>query len=369
MTERERVLSILQRKQPDQLPWYADLAYWTYGLEVDGKYPEEYKNTFADNGLQKLHRDLGIGFYLQGFQPFSGTTPGYETKWEKDGNRTTQRLCCPGGKELVEISEFSRTSYSQGVLKHMVETADDLKLYCEMLENTTYAPEYAFAETRYKTIGDNGVVLCYTPKSPLMHLIAIVSGVENFTYMLMDEEETVLDCLSRMEKKFDEACELVVKSPAECIMIPENITSECVKPFYELMEGYHKKWTDRIRAAGKYSFVHQDGTVRGLIGELSKRSGFDVIEAVTPKPVGDVEIGEVRDLVLPETIIWGGMPGGLFREDSFSDEDFDAHLMHCIEVMTKTPNYVLGVADQVVPGSTVRRLRRVRELVDQYGQY
>ena len=152
-------------------------------------------------------------------------------------------------------------------------------------------------------------------------------------------------------------------------MIPENITSECVKPFYELMEGYHKKWTDRIRAAGKYSFVHQDGTVRGLVGELSKRSGFDVIEAVTPKPVGDVTIEEARELVRPETIIWGGMPGGFFREDSLSDADFDAHLMHCIEVMTGSPNYVLGVADQVVPGSSVRRLRRVRELVDRYGRY
>ena len=85
--------------------------------------------------------------------------------------------------------------------------------------------------------------------------------------------------------------------------------------------------------------------------------------------MGDVTIEEARELVLPETIIWGGMPGGFFREDSLSDADFDAHLMHCIEVMTKSPNYVLGVADQVVPGSTVRRLRRVRELVDQYGKY
>ena len=353
MTERERVLSILQKKQPDQLPWCADLTYWTHGMETDKTYPEEYRDTWYDNGFQKLHRDLGIGFYLQGYEPFSAQ----------------HRRIRSNGRELTEISEYSSKSYSWGVLKHLVEDAEDLKFYCEMLEDTVYTPNYELAEKRYETAGDNGVVLCYTPKSPLMRLVALESGVENFTYMLLDEEETVLDCLKRMEKKFDEACELVVKSPAECIMIPENITSECVKPFYELMEGYHKKWTDRIRAAGKYSFVHQDGTVRGLIGELSKRSGFDVIEAVTPKPVGDVTLEEARELVLPETIIWGGMPGGFFREDSLSDADFDAHLMHCIEVMTKSPNYVLGVADQVVPGSTVRRLRRVRELVDQYGKY
>ena len=82
-----------------------------------------------------------------------------------------------------------------------------------------------------------------------------------------------------------------------------------------------------------------------------------------------MKISEVRELVLPSISIWGGMPGGIFREDSFSDRDFDAHLLHCIEVMTQSPNYVLGVADQVVPGSSKRRLRRVREMVDLYDRY
>lgn len=368
MTERERMLSILQRKQPDQLPWCADLIYWTFGMETDHTYPEKYRNTWYDNSFQQLHRDLGIGFYLQGYEPFRAYHPHFEETWEQNGRRGIRRIRSKDG-ELTEISEFSEKSYSWGIIKHLVEDADELKLYCEMLENSTFTPNYELAEKRYETAGDNGVVLCYTPRSPLMRLVALESGIENFTYMMADEEEAVLECLGRMEKKFDEACALVVASPAECIMIPENITSECVRPFYELMEGYHKKWTDRIRAAGKYSFVHQDGTVRGLVGELSKRSGFDVIEAVTPKPVGDIEIGEVRELVLPSTIIWGGMPGGFFREDSLSDRDFDAHLLHCIEVMTQSPNYVLGVADQVVPGSSERRLRRVREMVDLYGKY
>ena len=368
MTERERVLHILQKKQPDQLPWCADLTYWRFGLETDGVYPAQYRDTWYDNGFQQLHRDLGIGFYLQGYEPFSAQHPHFEESWERQGGRSIHRVRSKG-RELTEVSEYSAKSYSWGVVKHLVENAEELKFFCEMLADTVYTPSYELAEKRYETAGTNGVVLCYTPKSPLMQLVALASGVENFTYMLMDEEETVLDCLKQMERKFDEACELVVKSPAECIMIPENITSECVKPFYELMEGYHKKWTDRIRAAGKYSFVHQDGTVRGLIGELSKRSGFDVIEAVTPKPVGDITLEEARELVLPETIIWGGMPGGYFREDSTSDEEFDAHLMGCIEIMTKSPNYVLGVADQVVPGSSERRLHRVRELVDLYGKY
>lgn len=368
MTERQRILSILRREQPDQLPWCADLAYWIEGLRIDGRYPPQYENTECDNGLQKLHRDLGAGFYLQGYEPFTAQPQGYEEIVERNG-RTQIRRLRSSTRELTEISEFSRISYSWGITKHLVENADDLKVYCDMLEQTRFATDYVLADQRYRTVKDNGVVLCYTPKSPLMRLIALESGVENFTYMLLDEESTILDCLQRMEKKFDEAAALAVASPAECIMIPENITSECVKPFYPLMEGYHRKWTAKIRNAGKYSFVHQDGTVRGLIGELSKRSGFDVIEAVTPKPVGDVDLEEARELVNPDTIIWGGIPGGFFREDSVSDTEFEDHVRRCIQIMTQSPRYVLGVADQVVPGSSQRRIQKVRELVDHWGKY
>lgn len=366
--ERERILSILKGEQPDRLPWCADLAYWIHYLEEDNIYPEKYKNTKADNGVQQLHRDLDCGFYLQGYEPFSFENPNLKIETEQNGSEQIRKLVTPSGT-LTQISEYSKATYSAGIKKHFVEDADDLKIYCDMMEDMQFSPNYDLAEARKETIGDNGVVLCYTPKSPLMRLIALDSGVENFTYMMLDEEETVKDCLLRIEKKFDEACEIVLNSPAECIMIPENITSECVKPYYELMEGYHKKWTKRIRDNGKYSFVHLDGTVRGLVGELSKRSGFDVIEAITPMPVGDVEIDEVRSLVDPDTIIWGGIPGGFFREDSLSDEEFDAHVRHVIDVMTKEPKYVLGVADQVVPGSSARRIKRVRELVNEYGTY
>lgn len=369
MTERERILAILRHEQPDQLPWCADLAYYTHGLQMTGDYPPEYENQTLDDGLQKMHRDYGIGFYLQGFQPFRGLAKGWERKVEKDGLTTVTTVTTPVG-ELRQTEKYSMRSFSPGITEHFIKDIEDLKVYLWMVQHTEYAPDYEFASQRYKTIGDNGVVLCYTPKSPFMDMVALYAGIENVTYMAMDEEEEFSAILDELAEKYGEACRLVVESPAECIMIPENISSECVAPFYQqYMKSYHQKWTGEIRRAGKYSFVHQDGTVRGLISQLSKESHFDVIEAVTPMPVGDVDIAEVASLVDDSTIIWGGIPGGLFNETSCSDEEFEQHVRRCIEVMTQAPRYVLGVADQVVPGSSVRRIKKVRELVDKYGKY
>lgn len=368
MTERERVLSILNRRQPDQLPWCADFAYLVDSMKVQGIFPQQYENTWLDNGLQKMHRDYGTGFYLQGFEPFKGT-PKADVQVLKDGDSITTIISTPFG-DLREEKKYSWVSFSGGITKHFIEDIEDLKKFVWHIKNTQYTPDYGFARQRYETIGDNGVVLCYTPKSPIMNLVAIYAGVENVTYMMMDDEEEFTALLDELEEKHDEACRMVVESPAECIMIPENISSECVAPFYQkYMKRYHKKWTDSIRAAGKFSFVHQDGTVRGLISQLSKESGFDVIEAVTPMPVGDVELAEVASLVDSRTIIWGGIPGGMFNELSCTDEEFDAHIKMCIDVMTQSHRYVLGVADQVVPGSSEKRIKRVRELVNMYGQY
>jgi len=37
--------------------------------------------------------------------------------------------------------------------------------------------------------------------------------------------------------------------------------------------------------------------------------------------------------------------------------------------MTSAPRYVLGVADQVPPRARWQRIRRVADLVEQYGRY
>jgi len=369
MTERERVFSILNHQKPDRLPWLADLSYYRCGLETDGLLEGKYRDTQYDNGTQQMHRDYGIGFYLQGYEPFQTVRDHVDVHVEHKGDVLATTITTPVGT-LREMSKYSKTSYSWAICEHLIKDIEDLKIYTYMCEHTSYKPDYHLAKMRYETIGDNGVVLCYMPKSPLMNLVALHAGVENVTYMEMDDGEEFAALLDMIEEKHDEACRIALDSPAECIMIPENISSECVASFYQpYMKRYHKKWTDRIREAGKYSFVHQDGTVRGLVSQLSKESGFDVIEAITPKPIGDIYLDEVASLVDDRTIIWGGIPGGMFVDSTLSDEAFDNHVKHCIQVMTQSPRYVLGVADQVVPGSSEKRIKRVRELVDAYGYY
>jgi len=166
------------------------------------------------------------------------------------------------------------------------------------------------------------------------------------------------------------AARLAIESPSEILMIPENLSSECVgKAFYEkFMRDYEETWAGRIREAGKFSCIHLDGTLKGLLRETCSTS-LTFIEALSPAPVGDLEIEKWGEWSgNSRTVLWGGLPG-IYFTGLVSDEEFERHIKNVLSVMRAEPRYVLGVADQVPPDGLERRVRRVRELVEQYGAY
>ncbi len=225
-------------------------------------------------------------------------------------------------------------------------------------------------DLRREQVGDQGVVLCYLPKSPFMHLMALEAGIEAVTMAALTMSDEFRDLLNTMKTAFDKAARIAVDSPAEVLMIPENLSSEMVGPdlFKLYMYDYQKEWTTRIRDAGKYSFIHIDGTLQGLL-EHEAGVGFTVLEALTPYPVGDVRFEDIETLSgNSDSILWGGIPGSYFT-GCVDDEEFDRHVKYLLSIMIRRPRFVLGVADQVPPDALERRVKRVSELVNEYGKY
>lgn len=384
MNRREDVLKLLRGEKPEYLPWFGDLAYWIDYLQEDYLMPEKYLTEkpvyrgpankglaggFGEKGLQMLHRDLGVGLYLQGYFPFQEQYNNVEYFFNEDLEKRirTTVFKTPYG-ELREIWKFIPGTYSWAPCEYLIKGAEDLAALKYIYENISYLPDYGLAKLRTDTIGNQGIVVVYAPKSPLMELVALKAGLETVVELYMDEPELLEETLEVMEKKVDEAVKIAMEAPADCIFFPENLSSEMVGGtlYDEYIEPVHKKWTMWAKKAGRPSFVHLDGTLKPLLTKLSK-SGFDVIEAVTPKPVGDVAVEDLREYVEEHTIVWGGIPGGFFVDD-VSDEEFDKFVIETIQKMKKRERFVLGVADQVVPGASFKRIKRVSELIEQYGK-
>jgi len=366
MTHRERLINILEGKQPDCLPWYGDLDYWANSLIKRGLKPKDF---IQSDEYIPWHKDLNVGFYLQGYFPYKPFIEGCEVVEWNEGHRRYKEIKTALGS-VRECWEYIPSSYTEGPVEHFMKSAEDLPVMRHIYENTRFEPDYDFANKRKQQVGDQGVVLCYLPKSPFMHLLALEAGIMSVTMTALTFPEEFQDLLEVMKKAFDQAAQIAVESPAEVLMIPENLSSEMVGPeFFELyMRAYQEEWTTKIREAGKYSYIHIDGTLSGLLKQEAS-VGFSVLEALTPHPVGDLKWEELADFVGDSnSILWGGIPGAYFTAN-VSEEEFERHVKRIIEIMVKEPRYVLGVADQVPPDGLEERVRRVGELVEKYGMY
>jgi hypothetical protein len=366
MTERDRVLTLLAGGRPDRVPWFGDLDYWATALIGRGQKPAGFKESDA---YIDWHRDLRVGFYLQGYFPFKTVIEDCRvTEW-RDGTARRRRIETPRGA-LTETWTWLPESFAEAPTEHLVKSAADLPAYRWLFEHTRFDPDYAFAAKRLGQVGGTGVVLCYLPKSPFMQMVALDAGIAAVAEIDADAPDELAATLAAVRSAHDRAARIAVDSPAEVLMIPENLSSEVVGPrFYELaMRDYHESWCREIAAAGKHSCVHLDGTLKGLLRQVCS-AGFTFVEAMTPAPVGDLEVerwAEWRGGA--RTVLWGGLPGVYFT-DKVPDAEFDRHVAAVLRVMRSEPRYVLGVADQVPPDALDRRVRRVAELVDTHGRY
>ncbi len=101
-------------------------------------------------------------------------------------------------------------SYTEGPLEHFLKGAEDLPILKHIYENTRFEPDYDFAHTRIQQVGDQGVVLCYLPKSPFMHLLALEAGVMSVTMIALTVPDDFQDLLEVMKMAFDQAAQIAV---------------------------------------------------------------------------------------------------------------------------------------------------------------
>ena len=366
MTLRERVLAILEGRQPDRVPWFGDLDYWATALIGRSEKPADFKES---QSYIDWHRDLGVGFYLQGYFPFKTIIENCGIKDYNEGNKRYREIETPKGT-LRDCWTWIPDSFTEGPTEHLIKSVDDLPAYQYVHENTRYEPDYAFAETRLGQIGDMGVFLAYLPKSPLMQMVALDAGIMAVMDIFMQDQEALRATIEAIKKSHDTAAQISLESPAEVLMMPENLSAEVVGPllFEDYMRPYQQEWATKIKEAGKFSTIHMDGTLKGLLREECS-VGLTFIEAMTPAPVGDLAVKDWAGFTEDkDTIFWGGIPGIYFTA-LISDEEFDTFVISVLETMRTEPRYVLGVADQVPPDGLESRIRRVSELVEKHGAY
>jgi hypothetical protein len=148
------------------------------------------------------------------------------------------------------------------------------------------------------------------------------------------------------------------------VHFPDNLSSDNLTSFFDThMAARYRQRLDFLHSAGVPCAVHLDGRVRGLLPRLAA-VGFDVVEALTPKPLGDVAVTDMRALAANDRVVlWGGVPGPMFSPP-FTWDDMQRHVETLLSSWADSP-FILGVGDQVPPDGDISFVRKIADLIRQ----
>lgn len=363
MNLRERLLSVIKGRTPDKIPWFADLVYLYDSLKLRNRLDRRFE---GDEGYLEFHKELGAGIYLYAPSLWKhGYGGGVEYSEVIKGNEKVSTFITPRGK-ITSEHEYLPISYSWACTRHYVETIEDLRVMLYVFENSEYCENYSDFNRINDLWGEHGLPAALAPisVSPIQKLLARWAGVENTMGLYMDHEDELGEVIERIKVSEDKIFEILEKSPADLIEFPENLSSEITgRNFFERYSmDYYRGRIQQLHGAGKLVSIHIDGTLKACL-PLLQTAGFDIAEAVTPAPVGDIPIGELRSWAGEDIIIWGGLPGALFSP-VYSEEIFDRVLEELLETFPRGSKFVLGVADQVPPDGLIHRVKKVRDAIE-----
>ena len=228
-------------------------------------------------------------------------------------------------------------------------------------------PDY---EYWVKRVGDDGLVMVHLTQSALktFHWLA---GPENASLFMLDHPEE-MQALARIhEKKALALLESMVDNPLTEIFISlDNLDSVFYPPYFyrDYCQSFFAQAADLIHNRKKFFVVHACGHSRVLL-PLMGASGVDCLEGITPRPLGDVELGEVRGLAGSETFtVNGGMDA--HRQEIHADAERSLHeyTRRLFESMGDKRHFIFASSCNTSYMAPWKNLTYFRDAVRAYGR-
>jgi hypothetical protein len=373
MTERERILAVFNGKTPDRVPYYLDLSHFYY--EKFQK-PWDLLNGYAEpeQDLIDYNRKFGAGFYVpnQMIQFTVQYAEGVSQKvWSETINGNPEihwRLETKRGA-IERIRVWEKQTYSWPIKKWGIHTEEDLRILGDALSSRTFLPQEQNYRLWDSYVGDGGIIHLMPGYSAMGLIMHYWMGMENTLYACFDWQDTMHEVIDKINANILDCIRMLSKYNAPSALMGDNFSGDCQPPdfFSEWSAPFYREAVNILHNADKKVGVHIDGRLRGAIRMIGE-TGVDIIDAVTPAPMGDLTAKECREEAGPKLILSGGVPPNLWLPN-VSEERFRQGVMDWLALKEVSPAFIANAGDQVPPGAVESRITLMAGLVEQYGKY
>ena len=352
MTPKERWLAMVRMQPVDRLPFWPKL---------DAAYPHAQRGRFRGWSLDELHAWMGSDRHVW-IAPCVRETrqrTAVEVVTHEGERRTAYRT--PYG-ETEMVMRFDEDSQSWHPVRFPVRRRKDLRIMTAVYEDAAVSLDPEVLEenrARMAEIGQDGVVCSSIGKSPLMHWVEFLAGVENAHLFLADHQDEVETLFDAMHHVLLERTRVVAEhSPADMLYMTENTSTTLISPQQHARYCMpHLRAYGRIaRQYGRLLALHMCGHLELLLPALSTLPA-DAFEAFTSPPLGNTRLLDGRT-ACPDVGLIGGTNAVLWTRPADEiiaevERDLDALLHHRGIALTSA-----GVMPPLAAPETIRDVGR-----------
>ncbi len=346
------VADLLSGRTPRRLPWVPELneGFVRKLLNAPPGTPRPYRELESEAarriGADYLHRVVSV------------RTMHHRVQVEQqDGGVTVIRT--PAG-DLRRQRTWDSNSGTSFTREHLVKGPESFAAYRAMIQDETYEPDYAKAETE---IADSDLATIDVPATPLQHLIMWDMGVQEALMCMLEHPEEMTELLGCVHERNKEYYRVAAAGPGQVFRPMEDTSSKLTGPrmYAEHCVWQLNEYAAIVHAAGKTFLPHMCGHLGGAMTDVLARVDLDGIEAITPPPLGDADLPAMRRK-LGDVWLIGGVDPSMYA--TATPDQMADHVRGTLDRMRGDRRFILG-HEEIPVAARLENVQVVADLIRQ----
>ncbi|MDH7499224.1 MAG: uroporphyrinogen decarboxylase family protein [candidate division NC10 bacterium] len=347
MNIKERILAALNWEEPDRVP----LTIYDWMLP----------RGMAERKL----REAGVGLItrLPAHRVQHRQVEFITREYQEQGRRLIRRtLRTPVGEVWQTLEPESAYETSHWIQEHFIKAPGDYAVMEFYIRDAIYQDNFATIREAQRRMGDDGIVLVRVAKAPIQEMLYQMMGLERFAWDYHERRDLFDSLHATLMERYSELYDLAAESPVEIIQLADNITADVVgrERFRNYLMPEYSKLRGRLAGVGKKLAVHMDGRLASLREEIATAQ-FDILEAMTPSPMGDVSVKEGRE-AWPDKALWINFTSSLHIA---SDQVIEAHTRQLLEEAGGKRGFAISVTEDAPVEALERSLTVISRILQE----
>ncbi len=363
MTRKELNLAIFEGTAQSVL-WQPRLETWIKHHQREGTLPERFRGLDALGIYDTLRCSVRYAARV-GLEGYHDPADVQRTEERQGDLFFIDTLTTPRGT----LRTIYRDIWSEGKLRNRriahfpVTQVADLAVLTDLVERQQFRADVAVFEEAARKVGSRAEPTIFLSSSGLTELIKSYAGLQDTFYLLHDHRAAVEAYLEACDRRDRRMVEAALKLPCRLFNLGDHATNEFTPP--PILERYllpRWQWIgDTLGAAGRFVHTHWDGHARLILPYL-RQTRLHGVEALTPEPMGDITLEQIKQAVGDQMVCLDLLPAIHFLPHYPLAEVLD-FARRAIEMFA--PRLILGVSDEISQVGEIHKIEAVSELVDE----